>query len=60
MPVMMPCLKVGPKIIHTACHSHVLDTVMDRNHVAVEAAPVSFVEEGYFSPDLVNTRNVHI
>ena len=50
----------GPKIIHTACHSHVLDTVMDRNHVAVEAAPVSFVEEGYFSPDLVNTRNVHI
>ena len=38
----------GPKIIHTACHSHVLDTVMDRNHVAVEAAPVSFVEEGYF------------
>ena len=50
----------GPKIIHTACHSHVLDTVMDRNHVAMEAAPVSFVEEGCFSPDLVNTRNVHI
>ena len=50
----------GPKIIHSACHGHVLDTVMDRNHVAVEAAPVSFVEEGYFSPDLVNTRNVHI
>ena len=36
----------GPNIIHTACHSHVLDHVMDRNHVAVEAAPVSFVEAG--------------
>ena len=38
----------GPKFIHTACHSHVLDTVLDRNHVVVEAAPVSFVEEEYF------------
>ena len=37
----------GPKVIHTACHSHVLDAVMDRNHVAVEAAPVRFVEERY-------------
>ena len=50
----------GLKIIHSACHSHVLDTVMDRNHVAVKTAPVSFVEVRYFSPDLVNTRNVHI
>ena len=36
----------GPKIIHTACQSHVLDTVMDRSHVVVEAALVSFVVEG--------------
>ena len=50
----------GPKIIHTACQSHVLDTVMDRSHVVVEAAPVSFVVEGYLSPNLVDTGNDHI
>ena len=28
----------GPKFIDTSCQSHVLDTVMDRNHVVVAAA----------------------
>ena len=44
----------GPKIIHTACHSHVMDTVIDRSDVVVEAAPVCFVEEAYCSPNLIN------
>ena len=54
MPVVMALFESGPKIIHTACHSHVLDAVMDRNHVVVEAAPVRFVEKGYVSPNLGN------
>ena len=47
MPVVMALFESGPKIIHTACHRHVLDDVMDRNHVVVEATPVRFVEKGY-------------
>ena len=38
----------GPKIIHTACHSHVLDTVMDRKHVAWKLHPSALLKRGIF------------